>query len=261
MKKKNKFAKIIILLSVVTLLLTVFLLLAVTKQQQNNQYIEIDPDSIRLIQLEEPNQGDPIAIVETTVGEFRFRLFPEQSPNAVVNFVELAESGFYDDTYVFNSESGVYASMGSVQKNGELPENADLSHERTERELSQDLWTFRGAVCALNTSVDRTFMERLLGGGTYYNGSRFAVLNTVEISEDDREEFLESSENKELGRAYLELGGIPNFAQQMTVIGQTYEGLDVVEKLASLESESNGRYMIPKEEVKIVSVKIAEYGE
>lgn len=259
MKKKNKFVSFLIILAVITLLLTVFLLFAVTRQQQNNQFIEIDPDSIKLIQLDPPKEGDPIAIAVTSLGEFRFRLFPEQSPEAVKNFIELAESGWYDDTYVYDSQEGAFSCMGAKSKTGEISGYSDQSHEHTPRELSQDLWSFRGAVCAVNTSVERTFSEKLFGGGQYFNGSRFALLNTVELSGDMREEFLESSANKELGQAYLDLGGIPNFAQQMTVIGQTYEGFETVEKLAALESEFNGKYYIPNEEVKLISVTISEY--
>lgn len=70
---------------------------------------------------------------------------------------------------------------------------------------------------------------------------------------------MDASQNKMLGEAFAENGGIPNFSQQMTVIGQTYEGLDVVEKLASLETENSGIYKIPKEDIMINSVKIDEY--
>ena len=45
----------------------------------------------------------------------------------------------------------------------------------------------------------------------------------------------------------------------MTIIGQTYQGLDIVDKLASLEGEDNGRYLTPKEDVKIISVRIETY--
>jgi hypothetical protein len=44
-----------------------------------------------------------------------------------------------------------------------------------------------------------------------------------------------------------------------TVIGQTYEGLDVVEALASLETDDSGIYKIPKDDIMINSVKIDVY--
>ncbi|MDE6784439.1 MAG: peptidylprolyl isomerase, partial [Ruminococcus sp.] len=259
MKKKNILLKIIIILTIVMGGLTAGLLFIQAKQAENNSYITIDPETLNLIQLDSPKDGDPIAIVDTTLGEFRFILFPHHSPQAVENFIKFANEGYYDGTYVFNSESGAYSAAGSKLKNGEMPENYDVDRELIPRELHQDLWPFRGAVCSMTTTVERSFKEKVFGGGNYYNGSRFAVINSIEFDEEMTTELLENSQNEALGKAFVENGGIPNFSQQLTVIGQTYEGLDVVEKLANLETENNGYYKIPKEDIMINSVVISEY--
>ena len=47
----------------------------------------------------------------------------------------------------------------------------------------------------------------------------------------------------------------------MTVIGQTYEGIEVVEALSQLETKGNGIYNIPKDDVKILSVKLGTYSK
>lgn len=39
---------------------------------------------------------NPIAVVETNMGTFKFELFPEKAPITVENFIKLAEEGFYD---------------------------------------------------------------------------------------------------------------------------------------------------------------------
>lgn len=257
--KKNGLLKLVLILTAVMGLLTVFLLFTSVRQAENNTYITIDPDTMELIQLEPPKDGDTIAVVDTTLGEFRFVLYPEQSPNAVKNFIELAQNGYYDGTYVFSSESGAYSAAGSKLKNGEMPQDYDKSRELVERELNQDLWTFKGAICSFNTTVDRSLKEKIFGGGTYFNGSRFAIINTIEFDEETKQAFLESSDNEKLNQAFVDNGGIPNFAQQMTVIGQTYEGFDVIEALANLETENSGIYNIPKDDVMINSVVIAEY--
>ncbi len=259
MKKNKGLAKFFIILTIIFGLATVFLLYARSEQETNNSFIQINSDTMKLIQLEPPKEGDTIAIVDTTLGEFRFVLYPEQSPNAVKNFTELAEMGYYDGTYVFNSDSGAYSAAGSKLKNGEMPEGYDVDRELVERELHQDLWPFKGAVCVMNTTVERTFTEKLFGGGKYYNGSRFAVINTIEFNEETKKQLMDASKNKELGEAFAENGGIPNFSQQLTVIGQTYDGFDVVEKLAFLETENNGVYKIPKEDIMINSVEIDVY--
>lgn len=238
-------------------LLTLGLMLMENVRDNNNTYVAIDVDSLDLVQLEEPKENDPIAIVETTLGEIRFVLYPDYSPNAVRNFTELAESGYYDNTYFYNSESGVYSSAGSKEKDGSFQHGNAC--ERIERELNQDLWTFKGAVCCPITDYDRTFTEKFLGGGTYYCGSRLNFLNTIEFTDELKEELRASDTSEKLVEAFIEKGGVPNFSQQMTVIGQVYEGLDVVEKLASLESTDNGNYKIPNDDIMIISVKIGTY--
>ena len=258
--KSSPVVRVIVISAVVMFLLSLAMLFAAQVREDNNRYITIDPNTVDLVQLRTPENGSPVAVVTTTAGQFSFVLYPERSPKAVANFIRLAESGYYNDTYVFNSDSGVYTGMGSKERSGELSsEAAGTECERVPRELSQDLWPFKGAVMMMNTSLDRTFSQKLLGGGEYYNGSRFIAANTIEFTDDMKKEMRDASDYTTITDAFLENGGIPNFSQQMTVIGQVYEGMDVVEMLSSLPSTSNGYYRTPDDDVKIVSVEIGEY--
>ncbi len=261
MKKGKGLLKFILITSFLMFGLTILLLYFSAKRAENDRYITIDPDTMKLVQLESPKEGDPVAIVDTTLGEFRFVLYPQYSPNAVRNFTELAESGYYDGTYVYNSESGVYASAGSKNKNGEISADADKSHEVVERELSQDLWPFRGAICSLNTDKESSFKQKLMGGGKYFNGSRFAIINSINFSDEEKQQLLDASESRELGEAFINNGGVPNFSQQMTVIGQTYEGLDVIDAITNVETANDGHSKVPVEDIIINSVKISTYSE
>lgn len=257
-KNKNKnFTKTLIIMIVIAGLLTLGMMILEQVRKNNDIYVTIDLDSMELVQLDGVKDGDPIAIIETTLGEIRFVLYPQYSPEAVANFTELADSGYYDGTYFYNSESGVYSSAGSKQKDGAYPQGD--KHERIERELNQNLWSFKGAVCCANTDFDRSFSEMLLGGGTHYCGSRLNFLNTIEFTDELKEQMRNSDTSEELVEAFIENGGIPNFSQQMTVIGQVYQGLDIVEKLASLESTDNGFYKIPNEDIMIISAKTDVY--
>lgn len=255
--KNRNFTKTLIIMIIVAGLLTLGMMILQDVRKSNDTYVTIDLDTMELVQLEEPRDGDPIAIVETTLGEIRFVLYPEYSPNAVKNFTELADSGYYDNTYFYNSDSGVYSSAGSKQKDGSYTQGN--AAERIERELSQDLWSFKGAVCCATTDFDRSFKEMLIGGGTYYCGSRLNFLNTIEFTDELKEQMRASATSEELTETFIEKGGIPNFAQQMTVIGQVYQGLDIVEELASLESTDNGYYKIPNDDIMIISVKTDIY--
>ena len=79
MKKHRGLLKFVIAASAVLFVGTVLLLYLSAKRAENDQYIHIDPETMKLVQLEEPKEGDPIAIVDTTLGEFRFVLYPEQA--------------------------------------------------------------------------------------------------------------------------------------------------------------------------------------
>ena len=259
MKKNRTFLKFILIVSAVMFGLTILLLYLSTKRAENDSYIQIDTDTMKLIQLEPPKDGAPIAVVDTTLGEFRFVLYPEQSPEAVKNFTSLAESGYYDNTYIYNAEEGVYASAGSKLKSGEMPEGYDKAHEVIERELSQDLWPFKGAVCMLNTEKESTFKNKLMGGGKYFNGSRFALIDSIEFTDEMKEQLLDISGSQELGEAFIKNGGVPNFSQQMTVIGQTYEGIEVIDAITRVKTENDGHNKRPVDDIMINSVKIDKY--
>lgn len=253
----RSFMKTLIILMVGMGLITLALMFMENVRDNNNTYITIDVDSLELVQLEEPQENDPIAIVETTLGEIRFVLYPQYCPNAVKNFTDLAESGYYDNTYFYNSDSGVYSSAGSKKKDGSF--NSGDACERIERELNQNLWSFKGAVCCATTDYERTFKEKLFGGGTYYCGSRLNFINTIDFTDELKEQLRASDTSEKLVEAFIEKGGVPNFSQQMTVIGQVYKGMDVVEKLASLESSDNGNYKVPNDDIMIISVKTGTY--
>lgn len=260
MKKKNAGLRLILIMAVLMAGFTGITLFLSGAHAKNDTYVDIDPETVELVQLKAPEEGDPIAIVDTDLGEFRMRLYPEYSPLAVKNFTELAESGYYDGTYVFDSGSGAYASLGAPQTNGELPEGYDTSRELIPRELHQDLWPVRGTVMAMATAGKRGLKEMLLGGTPYYSGSRFVLVDTIEFTPEIEEELRSISTIDSLSDAFIEKGGVPNFSQQMTVIGQTYEGFEVIDALCSLESVDNGAYHIPAEEVKIKTVTISTYG-
>lgn len=51
-------------------------------------------------------------LLETTAGEVTLEIYPEAAPNAAERFVELARSGFYDDTPISRVVPGFVAQFG-----------------------------------------------------------------------------------------------------------------------------------------------------
>lgn len=50
--------------------------------------------------------GDEVAVIATPKGVIRFTFFPDDAPNHVASFIELARSGFYDGTTFHRVEPG-----------------------------------------------------------------------------------------------------------------------------------------------------------
>ena len=47
-------------------------------------------------QLENPIAGETVAVLDTTRGTIKIRLFPSEAPKAVENFTTHAKNGYYD---------------------------------------------------------------------------------------------------------------------------------------------------------------------
>lgn len=217
-------------------------------------------DEVTMIQLEEPQEGDPVAVMHTTAGDMLFLLYPEECPKAVENFTQLANSGYYDDTYIFRVEQDIFFSGGSPNEDGSIDaETATSAQEKVERELTPNLWPLRGALCALTTSSDTGFWKLLTGTQKYYNGSRFLVVNSIEMTEEIKTGLLEGEEDNPVAQAFVEHGGIPNYSQQLTVFGQLYNGFAILDGITGAALEGEEGAMRPSEDIRITNVEITTF--
>ena len=192
---KKTITRIFILLVVMTLIcMGVF---ACTNYLEQQSKAFVDMSKVQLIQLDEPESDAPAMKITTTAGTIVAELFPEQAPAYVKQFTELAESGYYDDTYVFSVEKGVYFEAGSPNADGSLDSDADGTYEKVERETSGDLWPFRGAFCVPTTSKEGNILDRFTGRMTSYCGTRFVVCNSIVFDDSTKEELQSVSENAE----------------------------------------------------------------
>lgn len=224
----------------------------------------VDMDTVTLVQLDEPEDDAPAFCMHTTVGDIVAELYPDEAPAYVEQFTTLAEEGYYDNTYIFQVESEVYFEGGSPNSDGSTDTD---EYENVELELSGDLWPFRGAFCAPIMSQEGNIWERLTGDTTSYVGSCFVVCDTIEFDDDTIEEMEEVSDTaQEVTDAFLELGGIPNYSQQMTIFAQAYgeESLETIDAITEAEvgSESGeNAYTAPVEDIMITSIEIGVYSD
>ncbi len=228
----------------------------------------IDMAGAELHQLEKPSDDAPAAIVHTTAGDITAVLYPEDAPDYVAQFIRLAEEGYYDGTYVFQVEKGVYFSAGSPGADGSVSgTQAASAEENIVKETTANLWPFRGAFCAPVTGHDASFWDNLFGQANDYVGTRFLVCDTIEFDEATKAELEEMDESaKAVTDAFLELGGIPNYAQQMTVFAQAYGEesfavIDAITDAAVKAADEESGYTAPAEDILIESIEITTWGE
>lgn len=254
-----KLIKVLTIMAAFTLLMS--LLCSVWYSMSEKITATLNLDEVHMIQLEEPQPGDPIAIMHTNLGDMTYILYPQECPKAVENFISLAQSGYYDQTYVFRVEQEIFFSAGSPTTEGTLTEEAiQQPQELVERELTPNLWPLRGALCALTTKTDANFWQLLTKTQKYYNGSRFLVVDTIEMTEEIKTGLLEGNhEENPVANAFIEHGGIPNYSQQLTIFGQLYEGFEVLDAITEAKLQGEENAMRPVEDIVITSVEISEF--
>lgn len=193
----------------------------------------IDPTKIDYIQLRAPEEGQDIAIVDTTLGEITILLYTDEVPAVVQNFKDLAEKGFFDGQIIYQVVPAAGAALfGSSTPDGNGPDSS--TGKPIKAEYSQNLWPFSGAVCALCGEMGQLFMKK------NYFDSRTFIIADVPIDDETIAKMDENFFPAMMSNAFKELGGAPGLSQYHTVFGKVIQGMDVVnaiQKVALTEIE------------------------
>ncbi len=226
-------------------------------QQSTNAMGSYNFEEMRLVQLEEPAEGMDVAVFDTTEGTMTAVLYTEYAPNTISNFKKRAEEGFYNDKPFFAIQKGIYGITGA--SNDEGTEGLTEDGNFIPNECSVDLWPFKGALLGYSTNGTKN--------NEGYSDSRFFFAGAVEMTDDNMEELrgytdTETSKQvipEDLIAALRSRGSVAALAGNYTVFGQVISGFDTLDKILWRESDPNN--MRPKEEVKILSVKLDTYSK
>jgi len=93
-------------------------------------------------------QETPKALIETSMGEIHLELYPEQAPETVANFIEYANSGYYDGT-IFHR----VISSFMIQGGGFTPDmERKNTREPIRNEAANGLSNTRGTIAMARTA-------------------------------------------------------------------------------------------------------------
>ncbi len=212
----------------------------------------LDPDDVELIQYELPKDDAPVVVFETSEGDFTAVLYPEQAPEFCKYFEGLVNDGYYDGTFVFAVQEGVYFMGGSKASDGTDTDSTDKT--QLEPELHKDLWPFKGALISYGDKGGTVFNKKIM------SGSRILFVDSVEFTDEFNAELDAAGGNSDLVEAFKKKGGIPNFSQQYTVFAQVYDGFEAYDAIcaAKVTDEESLR---PKQTITIERAYMSTYGE
>lgn len=217
-------------------------LLALSGCSGSAEKAEAAPE-VALIQFEEPKSGDKIATMATSMGVIKIHLFPKEAPKAVENFVTHAQEGYYNHLTFHRVIADFMIQGGDPKGNGTGGES--IWHKPFADEFSDQLYHFDGALSMANSGKDT-------------NGSQFFIIQNHDGSSYDEDYFenvyAQAQKRKwtnagfvhpdKVKEKYREVGGIPYLDHQHTVFGQVIEGMDVIEKIASVQTGVEDRPVV-----------------
>ncbi|HFI0354290.1 TPA: peptidylprolyl isomerase [Streptococcus suis] len=216
---------------------------ASSKYAKDLAYAINNPDASFPQLSSEIAENEAAVKIKTTQGDITIKLFPEQAPLTVENFLTHAKNGYYNGTIFHRVIKDFMIQGGDPLGNGTGGESIWAGKGTTidagygfKDEISAFLYNIRGSLSMANA-----------GAGT--NGSQFFInQNTTDMSS----QLSSSSYPGKIIEAYKN-GGNPNLDGKHTVFGQVIEGMDIVDKIATVETDSSDK---PKTDVKIEAIEI-----
>lgn len=177
-------------------------------------------------------------------------LLSEKTPLHRGNFIRLAKEGFYDGLLFHRVIEGFMiqgGDPGSRDAPAEAPLGSGSHGQRIPAEFNPGLYHKKGALAAARDNNPKKESS----------GCQFYIVQGKKWKEDELDRQIERASRKpadEQKNTYLTLGGTPHLDGNYTVFGEVIDGLDVMDKVASVETDARDR---PLENVPMkVEVKV-----
>lgn len=194
-----------------------------------------------LPQMNLPQDGDTVVLIETSEGSISAVLYEDLAPKACQNFIALADSGYYDGLLVHKAIADFVMQTGDptlTGTGGEAAGGAGIAPEYVER-----LHNFTGAL-------------GMASGEDGLGHSQFYIVAGGAVSEEYVAAMQQAGYSADVIEAYGQLGGQPSLDYNYTVFGHVYEGLDIVKEIAAAKTDDYNR---PKKDIQVYSITVSVY--
>ena len=206
-------------------------------------------------------EAEPIVKISTNYGDMRIRLY-EGTPKHRDNFMKLVKENFYDSLLFHRVIDHFMIQGGDPTSKNAAPDvmlgEGDVGY-RVDAEFQLPKYFHKKGALAAAREGDQVNPERASSGaqfyivqGRVYEPEELATVEKVTQACDSlfvNEELVLTEEQK---KAYTTVGGTPHLDGQYTVFGEVIEGLDVLDKIAAVNT---GRADRPVKDVVIYSVR------
>jgi len=161
---------------------------------------------------------NPVATIEMDDGKIiKLELYPEIAPNTVRNFISLANSKFYDGLTFHRVISGFMIQGGDPEGTGMGGPDYSIYGEFTNNGFENTLLHTKGVISMARSRDNNSA------------GSQFFIMH----------------------------GDSPNLDGNYAAFGKVIEGMDVVDSIAQVDTDSKDK---PKKDVKIKSISVDTFG-
>lgn len=211
--------------------------------------------------------GNTVVLIKTSEGKMLVRLYDE-TPKHKENFLKLVDSGYYDNLLFHRVIEGFMIQGGDPNSKGAAagaPLGMGGPGYTIPAEFDTALFHQKGALAAARMG-DNVNPEKASSGSQFYivQGKKYtkAQIDNLEKNMQNQEYMKGMHESREAAfsftetqkKAYQEVGGTPFLDGGYTVFGQVIYGLEVIDKIAAVETGSGDR---PKEDL-VMKIKIID---
>lgn len=209
------------------------------KQKEEEGDEKVENKDVTYPQLSnEVAENENVVEMITSMGTIKIKLFPEQAPKTVKNFLTHSKNGYYDGLTFHRVIEDFMIQGGDPEGNGTGGES--IYGAPFEDEFSKQLFNLRGALSMANA-------------GPNTNGSQFFIVQNNKLDSSLEQQMKDGGFPEEIIDAYVEHGGTPHLDFRHTVFGQVIEGMEVVDKIAAVEKDYNDK---PVKDVTIEKINI-----